>query len=218
MEKSQNYAQLLTELQSMTMKRNTAMTIIEASDILKTITHIKKQIQCIKHQSKRSQLLQVYNVLDSNIMMHLKSGGKKTGIWCIGQLMDTTIYYKYIDAIPAISSYDYDDIFNVFKITQILYNIQIANEAEILNLINRFNTKYVSKEKIISDEFKSRYFIGQQIDENIDQIKTLYYITKKNNASPIPIRWLEHNKKIKLILDYTFDPSCPASMCDAIGI
>jgi hypothetical protein len=218
MEKSHDYIQLLSELQSITMKRNTAMTIIESSDILKTITYIKKQIQCIKHQSKRSQLLQVYNVLDSNIMTHLKSGGKKIGIWCIGQLMDTTIYYKYINVNPPISSYDYDDIFNVFKITQILYNIQPASESEILNLISRFNTKYTSKEKSISDEYKSRYFIGNEIDENIDQIKTLYHITKSINSSPIPIIWLSKNKQIKLILDYTFDPSCPASMCNAIGI
>ena len=216
MEKSHNYVQILTELQSIRMKRNTAMTIIEASDILKTISHIKKQIQCIKHQSKRSQLLQVFNVLDKNISLHIKSGGKKTGIWCIGQLMDSEIYYKYIDVIPNVSSYDYDDVFHVFKITQILYNIQNASEPEILNLINRFKIDTLKD----NDEYKKRYFIGDQIDENINQIKTLYHITTSKNSSLIPTRWLEldKSKQIKLIIDYTFDTSCPLSLCNAIAI
>jgi hypothetical protein len=207
--------EIISEIESIRTKRNTAMTIIESSDIIKTINHIKKQIQCIKHQSKRGQLLQIYNILEKNVLMYIKATNKKTGIFCIGEKTDGQIYYKEINIVPPYSSYDYDDIFHTFKISQILFNFQIATDKEIKNLEERF---YANENQDPAYHYGTKYWIGEQIDLNLNDIKTIYHITKTVNPTNVPHRWL--GKDIKIIFDYVSKGPVisPLSICQDIGI
>lgn len=204
------YKGIIQELESIITKRNTAMTIIESNDITKTLNHIKKQIMCIKHESKRGQLMYLYNILNKNVSLYVKLYNKKTGIFCIGELVDKQIYYKEINIIPPYSSYDYDDIFHTFKIAQILFNIQLATNQEIKKLEDLF----IVGNKNYHD---AKYFFDNQIDDNMDEIKIIYHITTTKELSNIPSRWFG-KKEIKLIVDHMFNSTSPLSMCTDIGI
>src|ERR1700689_5412400 len=88
------YTVTLRELESLRMKRNTAMTIIETTDISKTLVSIRRQVSAIKHKSKRSQLMRVMKELESNIT----SKKIQRGIVCIGEKINGEIYFKYIES------------------------------------------------------------------------------------------------------------------------
>lgn len=208
-------AQILTELESIRTKRNTAMTIIEVSDIQKTLVSIKRQILCIKHQSKKIQLLNVFTELEHNVDKHIKATGKKTGIFCIGQKIDGDIYYKHIDVVPKASSYDYDDVFHVFKIAEIICNFQRASDQEIKKLVARSVASISNNE---NNEYETRYYVGDEIDQNIDEIHTIYHFTSNINPTPVPIKWIGIGKIIKLVIDPKLDKTCPLSLCKNVGI
>lgn len=197
----------LRELESQKMKRNTAMTIIEASDMKKTIASIKRQISSIKHKSKRSQLMRVMKELETNIMS-LKI---QQGIVCVGEKINGEIYFKYIKSIPRISSYDYDDIFNVYQICIILFNILPASKNEIESLKKRIDNPN-------HNEYETRYFLNDEIDKNLPVIRTIYHVTKSTNYRNISLDWLDKDITIKLIVDHESDCSSLLSVCKAIGI
>lgn len=209
---------ILTELESVRMKRNTAMTIIESSDVQKTLVSIKRQILRIKHQSKKVQLLNVISELEDNVTKHIKTTGKKTGIFCIGQKIDGDIYYRYIDADPKVSSYDYDDVFHVFKIAAIICNFQTATSQEIQKLIKRSVDAVNQQVQEHQNDYDVRYFVGDEINQNIDLIRTIYHFTTSENPTNVPIKWIGIGKEIKLVIDHKFDRSSPLSLCKAVGI
>lgn len=221
-QKQQSIIHLITELSEIRTKRNTALTIIEASDISKTLIGIKRQILCIKHKTKKVQLLNLFQELDINVKKHLNANNKNTGIFCIGHKIDNDIYYKYIDVDPKISSYDYDDVFNVFKISILMFNLQTITPHELKELIGRtddkMNDNIHNKMSEFTDDYKYRYFMDKEIDIYMDVINTIYHVTPSINPIPVPIKWLASGKQIKLIIDPIFDKSCPFSVCGSIGI
>src|SRR5207253_2250421 len=129
----------------------------------------------------------VIKELESNV----NSLKVRTGIFCTGQQINGDIYFKYIKTEPMTSVYYYDDIFNVFQITCILFNLKSATKKEIESLIKQVEsnpTKNSKKNKYLMnvntytytddyfDEKQSRYFMNDEINKNIDYVSTIYHI------------------------------------------
>ena len=234
---AQGYIEILRELEFITMKRNTAMTIIESSDLTKTLVSIKRQISAIKHQSKRSQLMRILSELEKKVAS-LKI---KTGIICTGQKVNGEIYFKYIDPPTSSqfsSTYCYDDIFNVYQISIILFDIKHASQKEITSLIKlvesdlnqpQSNKIYDQTDYSKYNEYDGqKYYMNESIEKNIDKISVIYHITKSSKYRSIPLSWLtitaatisdkEQKKDVKLIVDYEFENTNPLSVCCGVGI
>lgn len=171
----------LQELQNIRAKRNTALTIFEPKDMLKMISSIRKQVSCIKHDSKRGQLLWVVKHLEDKV----KENTIVSGICCIAVRMDGSIYFKHLPATVWKSEYYYDDCFHLLRVQEVLLSIPRAMKKEIDDLDRDLLT---SGESYQIDPTK----IGVELSS--DNIKIIYHIVLQNNH--IPLEFLSAPVKI----------------------
>ena len=189
----------IQELRSVTCKRNTALTIIEPRDINKCLSKIEKRVSMIKHSNKRGQLISVLRELKS----YISNLTYKNGIFCTGLRTDNTYYTKFIPLTSEIldevkdTYYNYDDIFDTFEISRLLLSITEMDDKDI----GRLRKKLESTED--SYNYKSQYFIDDEINNNLSYLDTIVWIVKRDTYSDIPIDFLRYHlgkkKKIKLL-------------------
>lgn len=194
---------IITELKQIVARRNTAFTIIESNDITQTVVSIERKVSAIKHKQKRSQLLNVVKYLKHEVKTITK-GNKKIGIFCVCLKMDGNMFFKFIDSKPGYSLYCYDDRFHTPVITQILFSIRSITDQETDRLTKHCDTR--------------EYFVDQEIDDNIDMIRTIYCFTNSDSPQDIQTEYLESGKEIVLVVDKLFKPSSVLSICNNIGI
>jgi len=174
----------LQELEKITARRNTALTIFEPSDLSKILKNIKKAVSCIKHDNKRNQLSWLVRNLEERVV----TNNIKSGIICIAIKTDGNIYFKHIAVDVTTSEYYYDDCFHLLRIQEVIYSLKSLTQKEIAELEQQLSCNIVNYELDINNI-------------SADASRKIYVIIQDN--TPIPLRLLigADVSKINLIKD-----------------
>ena len=170
---------ILHELEGVRAKRNAALTIFGAEDLNRFVTSIKKQISCIKHESKRGQLLWVVKHLEQQI----KENSITTGICCVAAKVDGSLYFKHIPTKVWKNEYYYDDCFHLLKIQEVLLSIPRMMPKEIAEL-----------ERDILENGDYYQLDATKIMSEADDIRTIYHTIVENGH--IPLEFLQYPVKL----------------------